>query len=217
MKKQIVVLLTWFLLVAGGNGEESALIEAVCRNDIKQVEALTNSGVNVNAKDPRSNLAPLHLATISGYAEIVRILLENGADPNIKGFFDKTPLHFMDIEKFPEKGTEIIELLIAHGANLDARDAAGATPLMTAVVRQDDALARLLVEKGGDINCPMFDGKTPLHSIIVQGDKAMAEILINNGADVNAKEPGSLLTTLHIASGEGYSEIVCLLISKGGN
>lgn len=55
----------------------------------------------------------------------------------------------------------IVKVLIEHGADINARDDTGFTPLHWAVGRNAPETARLLVESGADVNAKTNEGKTP--------------------------------------------------------
>jgi uncharacterized protein len=69
--------------------------------------------------------APLHLASRRGIIEEIKILLENGADIELRGEFSSTPLH---CATFMGK-LSAVKLLLLHGAKLDVKDIDGQTPL----------------------------------------------------------------------------------------
>ena len=61
------------------------------------------------------------------YKEIVELLLDNGADINVKNNNDRTPLHYASIENRKEM-EDVIQLLLSKGADINARDS-NKTPL----------------------------------------------------------------------------------------
>jgi hypothetical protein len=86
-------------------------------------------------------LTPLHVAAQEGSTEAVRVLLENGADPNLlsEEQTSATPLHFA-----AKKGyTEIVSLLLQHGANAKAKNADGKTAEELAEEAQQAAVVAL--------------------------------------------------------------------------
>jgi hypothetical protein len=78
-------------------------------------------------------------------------------------------------------------LLIATGAEVNAKDEDGWTPLHYAAWRGKKEVAELLIANGADVNAKDVAGETPLHKAVIDGRKETAELLIAKGADVNAK------------------------------
>jgi ankyrin repeat protein len=85
--------------------------------------------------------------------EVVRILVDAGADPNIADNKGKTPLIANS------RDLEIAQMLIAHGANVNAQASDGFTPLLNAGTVE---LTRLLLEHGADPFAKTEQGKTAL-------------------------------------------------------
>jgi hypothetical protein len=124
-----------------------------------------------------------------------------------------TPLH-----EAAGKGhnKEVAELLIDNGADVNARDEDGDTPLDWADRRNQTATTALLRKHGGKTGEELRTGITPLQQAARDGHKEIAELLIAEGADVNAKNDYGW-TPLHWAASRGHKEIVELLIAKGAN
>ncbi len=78
------------------------------------------------------------------------------------------------------------ESLIRAGADLNAKDAYGSTPLNVAVTFDKPEVARLLLEAGADPGITNNEGSTPLHVAALFGYQELARILLENGADPNA-------------------------------
>ena len=127
-----------------------------------------------------------------------------------------------------ERGKEaIVDLLLANGAEIDAKDRWGKTPLFLALWAGQESAAQLLIAKGADVNSMDRDGYTPLLCAFRCTGGNAAELLVTKGAVVNVKStplpyvdgrmPAPFViwnTPLHYAATFGYDNLARLLITK---
>jgi ankyrin repeat protein len=162
------------------------IYEAVKRNDTATVEEFLTKGVQIDATS-KIGLTPLHLAAWHGSADVVEILLANGANINAKcRKAGMTPLHYA--AAFGRK--DIAEVLVVKGADINSKNKRGGTPLGNAAmgVECNEEVARFLIAKGADVDTKNFDGRTPLHKAVMSGQPAIVELLLSEGANISAKD-----------------------------
>jgi len=121
------------------------------------------------------------------------------------------------------KAKKEIELFIAAGASVNARDAEGKTALHQLAenifsYKDPKGVAELLIAKGADVNAADNDGRAPLHSAANTGGMEIAKLLIAKGSDVNASDKkGDRPLHRSIIYGDDKTEALELLISKGAD
>jgi ankyrin repeat protein len=108
---------------------------------------------------------------------------------------------------------------LAVGADVNAKNRYGSTPLHRAAYAGHKEIAELLIAKGADVNAG--DKVTPLHYAAQGGEKEMVELLIVDGADVNKKDddgktPLDLIDPLNPNNRKNKTETADLLRKHGG-
>ena len=113
--------------------------------------------------------------------EIVRLLLYSGAIANRKAINGYTALHAA-AERW-DKDFEVVELLVARGAKIEAEWDGGTTPLHRAAWSGNSEAVEFLISKGADVNAKERNGQTPLSCAIKKGYDDVAELLRKHGAE----------------------------------
>jgi uncharacterized protein len=144
---------------------------------VDAVRTLLDLGATVNAKETWGGTTALMWAVSEKHPEVVKLLIERGADVNAKtnfvpassgrGFEGTTPVAAKPNQAVEEFGSGLF------------------TPLMLAAREGDLESARLLVAAGAQLNALAGDGKDALSIAIFNGAYALAEFLVDNHADVN--------------------------------
>ncbi len=131
------------------------------------LELLLDRGANIHARSEyggrRDRWTPLHEAVSIAWSRGVVLLLDRGADVNV-GRGDITPLHVTTITGSTRaiiRATEVAEILLDRGADVDARDRFGDTPLHAAAEEGNRRLVEVLLAYGADSDARNGDGRTP--------------------------------------------------------
>ncbi len=186
---------------------------------------------------------PIHYAADGGHADIVRLLIERGADVNAhhpryrwyplheaanQGHADVAALlldHGAEVNPAnhdaltpllmaaAEGRRDVVVLLIERGAPIDQAGTGRWTLLHEAAARGDADITELLLERGLTVDVRCEDGRTPLHWAATP---AMVRLLVNRGAAVDAR--GShRRTPLHLAAFFGNDDVAAALLDVGAD
>ncbi|XP_068610475.1 ankyrin repeat domain-containing protein 61-like [Brachionichthys hirsutus] len=151
-----------------GESHQTALHLSVRHAALSAVHILTSYGAAANAADS-SGMTPLHMAAGILRKDMIASLIAGGADPNmgVKQSGNR-PLHMavvalaMKNNKSLSDGKGCIRELLQHGAEVDALNKAGITPLHEACSMASKELVDLLLSHGADINKPSEAGESCL-------------------------------------------------------
>lgn len=173
----VVVIASGTAALADRTADEQALAHAIIQNQPETAQALLNRGVNPNAAPTLAN-------------EDRWLIQQPGEDP--------APPLIVVAARFGTPDSPILKMLLSKGANPNAADRQGNTPLMKAAELGWMASIDPLLDKGAKVNARRRDGATAL--MLAQGNLNLSAVarLIEKGADVNAKD-GSGSTPLHYA------------------
>jgi ankyrin repeat protein len=175
-RKQVVDL----LIAAGA---DINLHEAAYTGHAEKVRHLIDAGADISAKDAEND-TPLYLAVLGGHADAAEVLLDNGANANERltehDIRDETLLHRAAQFDFED----VARTLIAHGADIHARDSSGNTPLHAAAYCGSVAVARTLLAHGANPNAKNIDGRGPLDYAQEAGFADVAQLLAGDPKDL---------------------------------
>lgn len=106
-----------------------------------------------------------------------------------------------------------VQSLISSGADVNAKNEDGLTPIYSAIKYGQKAVVELLISHEADVNAKTENGETPLHYSARQGHADIAELLLANGADINAID-NATRTPLNYALRWGKQDVAELLVAK---
>ena len=172
---------------------KSLLIDAVSRENVEDVKWLTTYiGCSVNDRS-NDGTTPLGTAIVQENLEIVKMLIEKGADANMTyevetedgKIFPMSPL----IEALEMENSDIVLFLIVQGcANLNVKNSKGASPLHISVYNSMEDIVEKLLECDVSINAKDDEGATPLIIAAQEGDRNILETLLQKNAQIDEQD-----------------------------
>jgi len=224
-------------------GSEKALLVASENNNLEMIQFLVQKGAEFNST---KNKTPLKWAVINSNFEMVKFLLDQKQDPNIKTSIKKETVIWKAILL---KDFRITKLLIERGAQLTFQNHYGSTILMNVIPRislnrikflldqkvdpnivnkigqsalsiaagfNDFKLMRLLLKYNANIDLPSIDGSTILMEAAEKRNLKMVEFCVKNSANLNAVDSEGR-TALMLAAENDHLQIVNFLMEKGAD
>ncbi|OLP87712.1 Ankyrin repeat domain-containing protein 50 [Symbiodinium microadriaticum] len=184
------------------------LVTASTNGSVTEVEAILQQPRHPDFA--RSDgFTALMAASRHGHVEVVRLLLEAGAETNNNG---TTALMLASLDGH----LEVASLLLDAAADINLADSVGATALTAVSRRGHVEVVRLLLEANADTNLAHNDGFTGLQLASFKGHVEVARLLLEAGADKNLAD-GAGITALMIASQKDHLEVVRLLLAAGAD
>ncbi|MEO5962639.1 MAG: ankyrin repeat domain-containing protein [Thermomonas sp.] len=182
--------------------------------DLRLLRALIERGVDINTAHA-SSMTPLLAATRDswhGRPEAVMTLLTNGADPRIADADGNTALHHAARSSDPG----VAALLRDAGAEIDALNIEGVSPLGIACAAGNWRLARFLLERGA--KAEPVEGQPVLLAAAgtEEDDPAGVQLLLRHKARVDARD-GRDRTALHEAAVAGHPDVCSALLDAGAD
>jgi ankyrin repeat protein len=220
------------------------LLTAANNRHYKLASWLVEHGANVNQPN-KGGWTPLYLATdnrnIEGgdypvpqpdmdHLEFIKVLLDHGANPNLRARDDTLTRTIFTMQWFFEAGatpfvraaqsgdTALMKLLLAHGADPNLATDFGDTALSAAAgigwvegvtyehsVAENLEAVRLLLNLGLNPNSANHDGRTPLMGAALKGRSDVVRLLVDHGAKLETRDHGSRDTDTNVSKIAGHT------------
>jgi ankyrin repeat protein len=209
--------------------EAPPLIHAAEARDIDMVELLIAHGADVNLPKEGSNETALHVAAWRASPEIITLLLENGADPDLPNTSGARPQSFPLHYAVGSGSLTVLEALLDGGANANVLNGQGHTPIVSIYTlryssvspqrfsnEKTTSIVTALLEGGADPNVADPNGDTVLHFIVGSDQNDLIPLIVAYGAAVDQQNSDGN-TALHLAARTDRVEAVSVLVEQGAN
>ncbi|XP_015759142.1 PREDICTED: transient receptor potential cation channel subfamily A member 1 homolog isoform X2 [Acropora digitifera] len=220
--------LIMFLVQQGGdvnvcdNYGLSPLHYAASKGNLTAVrELLQCDGIKIDQKDA-SRSTPLHCAAADGAVEVVKALLDAGADVTARDNEERTPIHLA----CTDNKIDTVQVLFEHVENsengydisdmLEGKNKEGETALHAAVKGGCLDIVKLCLDKGAKVRARRGNLAHPLHIAAINGHVKIAACLIEHNANIEARN-ALHETPLHKAAASNKREMVEFLLEKGAD
>ena len=196
------------------NEAGESVLHAAARIDSDVLELLLRNGDEIDARDARGKTV-LDVALISRNLRTVKTCIAHGVSVNNSDAKGDSNLHAairlygpsytegLHTPLRTQNGSEVLELLLKSGADINAKDALGKTPLVVALECRSAVMIRTCVRYGASINESPDNGDSILHTAAklasdpemvdflhtgsdIRSDSNVVEFLIRSGADIHA-------------------------------
>ena len=218
---------------------------AVHSSDIQTIQVLLDNEIDVEQRDNFGN-TPFQHAILLGNVEISTLLLGQDANLNHQNFEGNSGLHLLsssiltnrylrnmrEIERLLalneesdisqllttnfSTNFELYQLLLGNGAEIDAKNKLGQTPLQTAVLANNIGFIRSIISAGANIEHEDSAGNTAIHLAVIENFIEIVEFLARNNANINiANNSGDL--PIHSASLTASADMIGILVRFGAD
>jgi hypothetical protein len=163
--------------------EEKRFHDAIVAGELETVRELLDSDPSLVNTTACFETTPLHYAAdqVDPSLDLVKLLLDRGADITARGSTGRTPLHGVESK-------EVAQAIVARAPRrsrrsvINAPSDTGATPLHSAATRNRMDVVKFLVGKGADVNAMTRGNTSPLRWAAIEGNWEIVDFLRRHGA-----------------------------------
>ena len=178
---------------------------------IYNVDRWGRSMLTMRPEEPEA--VPIYYAAMLGFRDLVEhFIAERPQHATVSGGLEVTPLHVAASEGH----SDVLPLLIEHGADINGLGRYGDTPLHRASENARLEVGRFLLNRGANVDVQNDFNNTALVYTAILGHAEFARMLLERGAMIDARS-GHDRTPLHWAAESGRTEVVRLLLERGAD
>ncbi|HXK50025.1 MAG TPA: ankyrin repeat domain-containing protein [Clostridiales bacterium] len=183
---------------------------AITNGDIVLVKSMIEGNKDLLESRIDTYFTPLNFASLEGKTDLVKYLVDKGANISTRDREGSIPLQNAAIKGY----FDIVKILVEKGSDVNYKDDNDVTPLHFACMSGNLELVKYLVEKGADVSSVSKAGRQPVFEAAWGGNLEMIKFLESKGADLKGVNSNGN-TPLHFASRNGNMEFIEYILSKG--
>ena len=192
---------------------EARFAKVVQNCDTRQTQAMLQEHPALDVMQAGGRPSHFQRAIVAGCTQVVGVMVrDRGSSLQLPDTVLITAIQ----QAPPTSLVRMIGRLIAAGANINARDADGQSPLAAAIALEQPVVAKYLVDAGADVNAATLNDSFPLVEASKKGYDHLVAQLIINGADLNQRDSLGR-TALLVAVAHGRHRLVDSLLRAGAN
>ncbi|WP_320035318.1 ankyrin repeat domain-containing protein [Halarcobacter sp.] len=177
--------------------------------DEKKIQALIDSGVNINRKDAKGRTLLFDLAA-KRRIESIKILIKNGININAEDNYGKTVL----TEAVDKIDGMMIRFLLENGASINHINSSGRTVMHDAALEENEKVFKILMTQNPDLSITDHYGRTVLFDAVEGGNLEIIKEIINNIDDINVVDNNGQSALFYAVLKED-PDVAKFLISNG--
>ena len=194
-----------------------ALVKACVTNCVGEVERFLQRPMNPGIASHNSGyVCSFHIASVLGYLDVVRLLLEAGVDIEQEAFYGLRALHFASLSG----SSQLVRMLVEAGAKIEAKTVVPGDVFEHCINSIQCGLTNLQIAAlAGHGIAPHIGAQgdeTALHLAAGRGYMGVVRLLIESGAEKNAASDSGK-TALHYAALNGHLEVAQFLLDVGAD
>lgn len=197
-------------LAATDQTSNTPLDEAVLNDRLDVLRLLLSGGADAKRVHLLDGRGPMQEACVKGFANLIKPLVEAGADPLARDRYGLTPLDLA----LAYKNENVISAFLHQAQSMPPLESEAENAMQSATLRGHTAIAKLLIDGGFDINRPTTSGSTYLNDAALKGYLKLVQLLLDHGAKIESRNPTGG-TPLHDAALGGNAEVITLLLNRG--
>lgn len=207
LKRSVAVILFMSAVLLFGMSDMKTAIQ---NGDLMLVKSMIEGNKDLLEIRIDTYFTPLNFASLEGKTDIVKYLVEKGADINTRDREGSNPLQNAAIKGY----FDIVKILVEKGSDVNYKDDNDVTPLHFACMSGNYELVKYLIDKGANVRAVSKAGREPIFEAAWGGNLEMLKFLESKGADLKGINSNGN-TPLHFASRNGSKELIEYILSKG--